>query len=194
MVKHCARVIGLWFVICAAHVAIAQSLGTKKDIATSKPTASGPIVQPMDLIQMVVALAVVGFLVKWLVPKAVAFFGKRITTPIGSTIRLEESATFGGGQLQVVTVRGKALLLSVSSGGVSFLADLTEEAPVNDPPLFMDVLDQADPTNAIVSEEPEEEEMSISEAIAMIQAAKEKSQSQSVDDKLDRLNRLMGGP
>jgi flagellar biogenesis protein FliO len=177
--------------------AFGQSLGTKRDIATGTGSGSGPIVQPMDLVQMLVAVALVGALVKWVLPKAVAKLGRRISTPVGSTIELEESASFGGGQLQIVSVRGRTLLLCVASTGVTCLADLTEAtaAAGSLEPAFFDVLDSSDPARAVVSAdapESDEEGMSMDEAVALISTARSRTFEQPASDPLDRLNRLTG--
>ena len=176
----------------------AQSLGTKKDLSTGNASPAGPIVQPMDMVQMVLALCIVAAIIKWVLPKAIARMGKRITTPLGSTINLEESAAFGGGQLQIVTVRGKTLLLCVATSGVTCLADLTEPtaAPNVEPPAFFDVLDSADPTKAVVTADTggtEEGEMSMEDAISLISATQSRILGHPENEgPLDRLNRLTG--
>ena len=179
-----------------ASFASAQALGTKKNLVATTPSSS-PIVQPMDLVQMVVALSIVAALVKWVLPKIIGRLGRRISTPVGSSIRLEESASFGGGQLQIVTVRGKSLLLCVATTGVSCLADLTNtnECANAEAPVFFDILDKADPTNAVVttSELEEEPSMSMVDALALIASAKGRiGTTEITDSPLDRLNRLTG--
>ena len=187
-----------FFFVAAPFAAHGQQLGTKKDIVTETKSASGPIVQPMDLIQMVVALAIVAGLVKWVLPKVIGRLGRRISTPVGSTISLEESATFGGGQLQIVSVRGRTLLLCVATSGVTCLADLSEPPSTRQPeePVFFDILDQADPTKAIVTTAPEEDEategMSMDDAMALIAAAQSRIEAPVTESPLDRLNRLTG--
>lgn len=181
-----------------ASPALTQSLGTKKDPVSTATTSSSPIVQPLDLIQMVVALAIVAALIKWVLPRVIGRLGRRISTPVGSTIKLEESASFGGGQLQIVTVRERTLLLCVATSGVSCLADLTkaDQASRVEHPVFMDILDNADPTNAVVTTmEPEEDAMSMDDALALIAAAKNRIEPTTAPDSpLDRLNRLTGRP
>lgn len=183
----------IFSLLCVAN-SFAQSLGTKKDVIAATKQTSVPATQPMDLLQMLVAVVIVGFLVKWLVPKAIAKMGKRLTTPVGSAITLEESATFGGGLLQVVTVRNKSLLLSVASSGVTCLADLTQQKPPEDEqPAFFEMVDRANPANAIVTEilEEEEPEMSMDEALQLISNAKQKGEATNSEDGLERLNRLL---
>ena len=191
------RLLQVLFVPFVPVLVYSQALGTKKDISTSASvttSTTGPIVQPMDLAQMLVALLIVGVLLKWLLPKAIARLGRKISTPIGSTITLEESASFGGGQLQIVTVRGKTLLLCVATTGVTCLADLseTEEQKQAKQPAFFDILDSADPANAVVTTS-DEDEMSMDDAIALIKSTQTRLETVATNETpLDRLNRLTG--
>lgn len=132
-------------------------LGTKADLvppSTPNPNPT-PVVSGMDMVQLAVALGLVFVLLKVALPKLVAKFGKRLSTPLNSSIEIEESAHFGGGNLQVVKVRGKTLLLAVAPTGVTCLADLTDATPQNQEPAFFELLDQAKeqdpaPTHAVV--------------------------------------------
>ncbi|MBS1723223.1 MAG: flagellar biosynthetic protein FliO [Armatimonadetes bacterium] len=179
-------------VVCAL-AARGQSLGTKSDIVVDSAKQAGPIVQPWDMIQMVLAVGIVAALLKWVLPKAIGKFGKRLTTPVGSGIQIEESANFGAGQLQVVSVRGKTLLIAVTAQGASCLADLSETRVPDkpEPDAFFDILDKADPAKAVVTTpEPEEEGMSMEQAVALISAAQSRIHSPATP--LDRLNRITG--
>lgn len=103
------------------------TLGTRSDpIGATGATAATP--NGMPIVQLVIALAVVLALVKWILPKILTRVSKKIVTGIGSQIRIEESAAFAGGNLYIVQAKGKSLLLSVSQQGVQCLADLTEES------------------------------------------------------------------
>lgn len=170
---------------------LSQPLGTKKDVVATA-TNTSPIVQPGDLFQMVIALVIVGALVKWVLPKMVTKLSRRVSTPLGSSIRVEETATIGANQLQVVTVRGRTLLLGLTTTGVNCLADLTEPTKAPEQPAFFEVLDAADPSKAVVTEaaEPANDEMSMQDAMELIAAAQ--SRIQEGDSPLDRLNRLTG--
>lgn len=190
----------LCFVFAPA-LGFAQSLGTKADIQTKSTVPDQPLVQPMDMIQMVAALLIVGGLLKWALPKAMAKFGKRLTTPIGSTIRIEESASFGGGQLQIVSVRDRTLLLCVTAQGVSCLTDLTQAVPDNSPvpEAFIDILDRANPVAPLVIAADEEvaleNGMSMEDALSLIAQARTRLIPDSQEpNPLDRLNRLTGSP
>jgi flagellar biogenesis protein FliO len=121
---------------------LAQGLGAKPDLVVPTTNASG--VGLVDLLQMVVALAIVFALLKWALPKVVAKMNKRLSAKDGSSITVEESASFGGGSLQIVTARGRTLLLCVAQSGVTCLADLTGPAPKHDDqPAFFELVDRA---------------------------------------------------
>lgn len=133
----------------------AQNLGTKAEFAGKTAASTGP----GPFLQMVFALGVVLLILKFALPKLAGKLHKKIVTPLNSSLRIEESAQFAGGALYVVSARNKAMLLSVSSTGVQYLADLTDEAPKPpSPPLFMEVLqrevEQPEiPVMAIVNED-----------------------------------------
>lgn len=118
-------------------------LGTKPDLVKNPAKYdSGPGLMP--LFQTILVLGVVLFVLKTAAPKVIAKLGKKISTNANGLIKVEESATFAGGSLYVVEARGKTLLLSVGSQGVSCLADLTTEKPVDPTPLFMDLVAEAE--------------------------------------------------
>ena len=163
---------------------------TKPDMVAKAPASPVPV---LDLLQMLVALGIVFALVKWGLPKIVSKMGARLSTPVGSAIAIEESAAFGGGQLSVVNVRGRTLLLAVSPQGVTCLADLTTAAPARpEQPAFFEVLDNADPSMAVVHEpEPDSAAMSMDEAMSLISTAKDRLASQAAAR--ERLDRIIGG-
>ncbi len=118
------------------------SIGTKPDLVVRSTQISGGV-GAWDLVQMVVALGIVFALLKWALPKVVSRMNKKLSTKDGSSITVEESASFGGGNLQIVTARGRTLLLCVSQSGVTFLADLTVDKPVKEEPAFFELVDKA---------------------------------------------------
>lgn len=129
------------------------SLGTKKDVIVRATGSGSSGLGGMQLLQMIVAMVIVVALLKWLLPKLLMRVNKRISTGIGSSIEVEETATFAGGSLLVVRARGKSLLLCVSNQGVSCLADLTESRTEPDPPAFFELVDEAEaklPGTAVV--------------------------------------------
>jgi flagellar biogenesis protein FliO len=123
-------------------LAFSQDLGTKADLVVKSPPSS-PAVSGWDMVQMIVALGIVFALLKWALPKLVNKINRRVVTKDGSSISVEESASFGGGSLQIVTARGRTLLLCVSQSGVSCLADLTQESPTQEPTAFFEMVDKA---------------------------------------------------
>lgn len=120
----------------------ALDLGTKPEIVTQ--SAGAPLPTFGHLIQMVMALALVGFGIKWILPKFAGKLNRTLSPEIGSSIRIEESAQFAGGTLYIVSARERHLLVSVSPQGVSCLADLTPlpGAPP-EAPAFFEMLDEA---------------------------------------------------
>lgn len=153
----------LWLGGCLwAGSAYAQTVaGTKRD-PIGPQSLNGSPTGVMPLVQLLLALAIVFVLIRYLLPKVVAKAGKRLVTKVGSPIKVEESASFGGGMLYVVEARNKTLLLSVGAQGVSCLADLTPSGRTSESaPTFAEMLD-AQPENlpapftaaATVPEEP----------------------------------------
>lgn len=126
----------------ASALTMAQGIGTKPDLVVKAPQNAGGV-GVWDMVQMVVALGIVFALLKWALPKLVSRMNKKISTKSGSSITIEESASFGGGNLQIVTARGRTLLLCVSQNGVTCLADLTESTVKKDEPAFFEMVDQA---------------------------------------------------
>ncbi len=76
---------------------------------------------------MILALAVVLLLVKWLVPKYIAKLGKKTNLPVGSELKVEEAANVSGGQLLLVSARGRTILVGAGANGFATLADLSDE-------------------------------------------------------------------
>jgi flagellar biogenesis protein FliO len=137
-----AASIGLLFLSVLAN-AQEPGLGTKPDLVVRTPESSS-IIGAWDLVQMVVALAIVFALLKWALPKIVSRMNKKLVAKDGSSITVEESASFGGGNLQIVTARGRTLLLSVSQSGVTCLADLTApKSETKEEPAFFEYVDRA---------------------------------------------------
>lgn len=131
----------------------AASLAGKTD---SAPTFSGSpaAVGVGPVVQMLIALGIVLAIVKFILPKFVGKFNRRLTTGIGSAIKIEESAHFAGGTLYVVRAKSKSLLLSVTNQGVACLADITE-APTPEPPSFEELVEAAPAMPEFVFKRPE---------------------------------------
>jgi flagellar biogenesis protein FliO len=103
-------------------------LGTRTDVA---PTSSGSPVGVMPMIQMLVALAIVAGLVKYVLPRVL----NRVAKPASEgDIAVEATTALGAGTLHIVRARGRTLLIGATPAGMSCLADLTEtEAPLAAP-------------------------------------------------------------
>ena len=180
----------------------ANSLGTKADLITSEPVKpTSPNLGVAQFVPMLVALGIIFFLLKYALPKVVGKFNKRLTTPLSSPITLEESASFATGSLQVVTVRGKSMLLAITQQGVTFLSEVPDSAPIDPTPAFFELLDRESEepkpqkliTHAVV-EEPAEKSVA-NPAVKAYQsqtkkAAAPKTESASRDELLDRLAKL----
>jgi flagellar biogenesis protein FliO len=153
---------------------IAQGLGTRAnpvEAAGGPPSGDGGI---GDLVRLGLALLVIVAALKWLAPPLLAKFQGRIQTPLDSSLRVEESASFGAGQLSVVTVRGRTLLLGCTPQAVSMLADLTDadRAERAQPETFFELLDRAEGLRP--EEEQETPGMRMEEAMALISSAQER--------------------
>jgi hypothetical protein len=113
-------------------------LGTKRDIVAT-PQAGAPSASLMPLLQMAIAVGVVLLLLKVWLPKAISKLNKGLKGTLNGGLRVEEAATFAGGTLNVVSVRGRTLLLCVGTQGVTFLTDLTEAKTASEP-AFTEIL------------------------------------------------------
>ncbi len=166
------------FALAACAMAEDGLLGTKADSVSALQNSSGA---GGNLLQMIIAVVVVFALMKWLLPKMMGKFGGRLSTGVGSSIKIEESASFAGGTLYVVNVKDKSLLLGVTGTTITTLADLGT-AVKNDPgPTFMEMVESTDGSKAIVTE------------FAVVEAplAEEELPVNDAQSALDRLQRLM---
>ncbi|MBX7131195.1 MAG: hypothetical protein K1X67_00805 [Fimbriimonadaceae bacterium] len=129
-------------------LSIAQgALGTKKDVALpkSQPLPSGNALGGMQLLQLLIAVGIVVGILKFVLPKVISKMGKGLKTSLGSSIKIEESATFAGGNLFVVSARSRTLLICATPQTVTCLADLTEPEAKQEPKAFFEILDEATP-------------------------------------------------
>lgn len=131
--------------LCLVGTAYAQDaglLGTKASPISTSSSPGGMGVMP--LVQMAIALAVVLFLLKFILPRIVGKMNKKLVTSATSMLKIEESASFARGTLYIVRARSKTLLLSVSTQGVNCLADITEEdAKPEEKTAFEKIIDSA---------------------------------------------------
>jgi flagellar biogenesis protein FliO len=155
--------------------------GTKADPTPASSQAPG--LGFMPFLQMMLALGIVLVLVKFLMPKLLGGLNKKIVAKSGGGIEIEESATIGGGQLYVVNVRDKSLLLCASQSGVTCLTELGPKKPKVEQPLFMDILQQetAQPSHMYVDQQGEPSP-----------AMKSALSDDEIQAALERLNKLGG--
>jgi len=156
------RIAGLWTGLLAP-MALAQQTsfpGTKKDVLSAPVTGGTSGLGVLQLAQMLIAIGIVFAVIKYILPRIATRMGKRLNTKLGSDIKIEESASFAGGMLYVVQARGKSLLISVGTQGVTCLADLTE-APKKEEPFttFKEMVEtQPEPKSAEFKPEVEVKE------------------------------------
>lgn len=114
---------GFGTLLSVAAIAGPGMLETKTDTApTFAATNSSPL-GIMPMIQMLVALAIVGGLVKWAMPKAL---GKVSRLGKSGEITVEASQALGAGTVHVISVRGRTLLVGATANNMSLLAELSE--------------------------------------------------------------------
>lgn len=136
--------LGLAFV-AATSFADDGILGTKGDTTSAfQHTQSGG----GNWIQMILALVIVLGAMKFVLPKLMspkllAKLGGKFSTGLNSEIKIEESASFPGGNLHLVTIRGRSLLLGTTASSITTLADLGMKPENNPGDAFMDILDRA---------------------------------------------------
>ncbi len=186
------RLILLICTVLGSSVAFAADgvLGTKSD---SVPALQGPTSSGGSLLQMVIAVLVVFGLMKYFLPKMMAKFGGKLNPGVGSSIKIEESASFQGGTLYLVTVKDRSLLLGVSGTNLSTLADLGTVSKPDPGPTFMEILDVADESKAFNTEPIAEVEMTqvFTPGYAVVEQGTVQQGSQA-KDALQRLQKLIG--
>jgi flagellar biogenesis protein FliO len=118
--------------------------GMKNEAITSSPTAGATSATP-PLLQLGILVTVMFLVVKFVMPKLLNKVSNRISTPLDSSIRVEESATIGQGGLYVVSVRGRTYFVGASPTSISCLADLTEaDRQEREVPAFFEILDNSE--------------------------------------------------
>ena len=154
---------------------------------TAAMSNGGPSI--FSIIQMIIAVAIVVGLMKFVLPKIVSKMGGKLTTTLNGGIRIEESATFPGGNLYVVTVSDRKLLLGATAQSISTLADLGPVVKPNPGPAFLDYLDNADTSNVTPATE-----VIPTRAVVSVEAPVEAEEEKESDPReaLERLARLMG--
>lgn len=176
------RIFTLSLLSLCSSFAIAEDglLGTKSDSASA---LQGPASSGGSLLQMIIAVLVVFGLMKYFMPKLIAKFGGKLNTGIGSSIKIEESASFQGGTLYLVSVKDRSLLLGVAGTSITTLADLGNVNKPDPGPTFMEYLDVVDDSKAVNTMPIVEIEEPLTHAVI-------ESGSQA-KDALERLQKLM---
>lgn len=179
------RILPLGLTFLAAN-AFSQSgmLGTKSD---STPALQASQSSGGGWIQMIIALVLVLGIMRFLLPKLISSkvmtkIGGKLTSGVGSEIKIEETASFPGGNLHLVTVKGRSLLLGTTPTSITTLADLGMKQVNNPGDAFMDILDRA------VVQPTFEPEATTTE---MIEEEITNPPTESASDALARLSRLM---
>jgi flagellar biogenesis protein FliO len=135
--------VALAVLIAAAANAQTGFLGTKASPNPAPAPAQG--VGIGGLIQMLAALAIVAFLLKFVLPKlAGKFNGKWLAKPSGQ-MKLEESLNVPGGALHLVTVRGRTFLLGVTPQAIHTVAEVSAPPQAHVPDPFEVTLLEASP-------------------------------------------------
>ena len=133
------------FLLTAVCLSAAQGQGfpgAKPDPAGASSLSQGAGGGMGALFNVLLALGIVYGLLRYAMPNVLSRMNKRLVTGAGSAIKVEESASFAGGSLYVVSARGKTILLAVGSQGVRFLTDLTETPTAPEPPSFGDLVER----------------------------------------------------
>jgi len=143
------------------------NLGTKTDVIGG--TMEAPA---LPILPTLGGMVLVYVLLKWLAPILHKKGLKKLNTTLGSSVKIEEVATFPGGTLYVVEARGKTLLIGQGTTGLSCLADLTDSTRPPQEPAFFELVDSAQKQAAT--------------AVAAMPEANDDR------DKLRRLERLLG--
>lgn len=125
----------------------ASALGTKP--GGDYTQAAPPVIGIGSIIQLLLALAVVTLLLKFVLPKAAGWLNKANAKKNGQIAVIEETVPFNGGSLLVVKARGRNLLIGAGSGSLTTLADLTE-VPTEPQTVFETVLEEQEQTVSAV--------------------------------------------
>ena len=179
------------------------STGLGRPSPAAPTMAAGPWVDAAQIIQLTVALLLVGALLKWGLPWLMKKTGRIGAS--GTRIKIAETATLGAVQVHLIEVDGRELLVGCTPQSVSLISDLSTapepiaasetitEAPAEEVfgRDFVDEFEQRlrparpsieKPTTAVieVEEEVREDEdqgaMSLTEAMALLNQAKTRIQ------------------
>ena len=171
-------------------LALAQELGTKPDLSLGNPTSFSAPNSVMPLVQLAVVVGIIVLALKCVLPRMLPMINKKLNPSLGSRIKIEESASFAGGTLYIVSVGDQSALLSVSSQGVQKVMNLGGKEVDAEPAFFEHVDKRAEKPIAraavVLREDPDairEPKPAVANTMSPDQAA----------IALDRLKRLIGG-
>jgi len=101
-------------------------------------------VGPMQLVQLLLALAVVIVALKFVLPRLAPRLQRRITHRPSASMQVAETIEMGSASLHLVRVRDRELLIGAVPTGLQLLADVTpSRATPASPPTFLDFVDSA---------------------------------------------------
>ncbi len=141
----------IWLALPTLSLAGDGIVGTKLGGGATFQTTPVSPVSGSAVVQLIVALGIVLLLVRYVLPQALNKVNRKLNTNVTGGIRIEESASFAGGNLYVVTAKSKTLLLSVTGTSVTFLADLTEtQQPQPEVKTFQEMLEEAHGVEPVV--------------------------------------------
>ncbi|MCH8275573.1 MAG: flagellar biosynthetic protein FliO [Armatimonadetes bacterium] len=82
-----------------------------------------------SLFQMILALAIVVLLIRWIVPKYLSKAGrKRSADEPGGEIEVLATTPVGSGHIHLIRTRGRTMLLGSAQQGITLISDLEEDS------------------------------------------------------------------
>lgn len=103
--------------------------------------AAPPTIGIMPILQLIVALAIVTALLRFVLPKVAVRLNESKLKKHGQIVKIEETTPVNGGMLMLVKARGRTLLIGATAGQMTTLADLTE-IPAEPQPKFERMLEE----------------------------------------------------
>lgn len=143
--RRCTRLAAQLAFLFGAGAAYGQSAlaQAKDDLMPRRGPTLDAGIGPMQLLQLLLALAIVVILLKVVLPRLAPRIQRRIAHHPGSSVRVTESIELGGAGLHLVQVRDRELLIGTATSGVQLIADVTPASSSPPPPTFLDFVDSA---------------------------------------------------
>jgi flagellar biogenesis protein FliO len=141
----CTRLVALLAFVVGTAAAFGQSAlaQAKDDLMPRRGQTFDAGIGPMQLLQLLIALAVVVIILKVVLPRLAPRIQRRIAHQSGDSVRVTESIELGGAGLHLVRVRDRELLIGTATSGVQLIADVTPASSSPPPPTFLDFVDSA---------------------------------------------------